>query len=132
VPAFARQLVEARRSRARRAIGVGNLDPIRDFSHVSDVIAAYDLLLDGGVSGESYNVSSGTGRTMRSILEELVEIAGIDVDVRVDPAKVRTTELKALVGDSSKVRALGWNPQRTLGDTLREVVDDAEAQLQTS
>jgi GDP-4-dehydro-6-deoxy-D-mannose reductase len=129
VPAFARQLVEARRSRARRAISVGNLDPVRDFSHVDDVIAAYSLLLDRGVSGESYNVSSGTGRSMRSILQELVEIAEVDVDVRIDPAKVRASELPALVGDSSKIRALGWTPRRTLRETLRDVVDNAESEL---
>jgi|HubBroStandDraft_1064217.scaffolds.fasta_scaffold15315_4 GDP-4-dehydro-6-deoxy-D-mannose reductase len=129
VPAFARQLVEARRSRARRAISVGNLDPIRDFSHVDDVIAAYGVLLDRGVSGESYNVSSGTSRSMRSILQELMEIAEVDIDVRVDPAKVRASELPALVGDSSKIRALGWAPRRTLRETLRDVIDDAQAQL---
>jgi GDP-4-dehydro-6-deoxy-D-mannose reductase len=132
VPAFARQLVEARRSRARRAISVGNLDPIRDFSDVGDVIAAYGLLLDRGLSGESYNVSSGTGHSIRSILQQLVEIAEVDVDVRVDPARVRASELPALIGDSSKIRALGWSPRRTLRETLRDVVADAEAQLPAS
>jgi len=129
VPAFARQLVEARRSRVRRAISVGNLDPIRDFSHVDDVIAAYALLLERGESGESYNVASGISRSMRSILQELVDIAEVDIDVRVDPAKVRTTELPALVGDASKIRALGWMPRHALRETLREVIDDAQAHL---
>jgi GDP-4-dehydro-6-deoxy-D-mannose reductase len=132
VPAFARQLVEARRSRARRSIAVGNLDPVRDFSHVHDVVAAYGLLLDRGISGEAYNVSSGVGRSMRSILEELVAIAEVDVDVRVDPARVRASELPSLVGDSSKIRALGWSAHRTLADTLREVIEDAQAQLPPS
>jgi GDP-4-dehydro-6-deoxy-D-mannose reductase len=132
VPAFARQLVEARRSRARRAMSVGNLDPIRDFSDVGDVVEAYGLLLDRGVSGESYNVSSGTGHSIRSILQQLVEITEVDIDVRVDPAKVRASELPVLVGDSSKIRALGWVPRRTLGDTLRDVVADAQSQLPPS
>jgi GDP-D-mannose dehydratase len=66
---------------------------------------------------------------MRSILQELMEIAEVDIDVRVDPAKVRASELPALVGDSSKIRALGWAPRRTLRETLRDVIDDAQAQL---
>jgi len=131
VPAFARQVVEARRSRARRSISVGNLDPVRDFSNVDDVVAAYALLLDRGVSCEAYNVSSGSGRTIRSILEELMEIAEVELDVRVDPSKVRASELPVLVGDSSKIRALGWTPHRTLRETLREVLDDAESRLAT-
>jgi GDP-4-dehydro-6-deoxy-D-mannose reductase len=129
VPAFARQLVDARRSRARRAIAVGNLEPVRDFSDVRDVVAAYGLLLDRGLSGEVYNVSSGVGRSMRSLLDELIAIAEVDVDVRVDPARVRATELPVLIGDSSKIRALGWAPTHTLAETLGEVIADAEERI---
>jgi GDP-4-dehydro-6-deoxy-D-mannose reductase len=132
VPAFARQIVEAGRSRARRSISVGNLDPIRDFSDVDDVVAAYALLLERGVPGEAYNVSSGAGRTIRSILEELMEIAEVDLDIRVDPSKFRASELPVLVGNSSKIRALGWTPGRALRETLREVLDDARSHLPPS
>jgi len=129
VPAFARQIVEAGRSRARHSISVGNLDPIRDFSDVDDVVAAYALLLERGIPGEAYNVSSGAGRTIRSILEELMEIAEVDLDVRVDPSRFRASELPVLVGNSSKIRALGWTPRRALGETLRAVLDDAQSHL---
>ena len=123
---FARQLAEAKKSGGRRpTLLVGHLEPVRDFSHVSDVVAAYELLLEAGARGEAYNVCSGVGRTIRNTLDELIALAGIDVDVEVDPARVRPTEVPALVGDPGKIRSLGWTPRRTVHDALREVLEEA-------
>ena len=90
IPSFAQQLRQARKTGHGTTILVGNLEPVRDFSHVVDVVEAYRLLLVHGLSGETYNVCSGQGRTVRSILDELVELVGVPVDVRVDPAKLRS------------------------------------------
>ncbi len=125
IPSFARQLKEFRRDAGRATIYVGNLEPIRDFSHVRDVVVAYRLLLERGNSGEIYNVCSGVGRSVRSVLDELIELAGIEVDVRVDPLKFRPADLLCLVGSSEKVRALGWAPRCAVRDALRDVLREA-------
>jgi GDP-4-dehydro-6-deoxy-D-mannose reductase len=126
IPAFARQLAGTRRSGGKGHLSVGSLDPIRDFSHVDDVVAAYRLLLEQGVRGEAYNVCSGVGRSIRSVLDELIELSGVDVDVETDPSKVRPVEVPILVGSSVKLRALGWTPRRTVREALSEVLADAE------
>jgi GDP-4-dehydro-6-deoxy-D-mannose reductase len=126
IPAFAGQIAEAGRSRDRGKLSVGSLDPIRDFSHVADVVAAYRLLLERGACGEVYNVCSGVGRSIRSVLDELIEISGVSVDVQTDPSKLRPSELPALVGNSDKLRTLGWAPRRTVRDALSEVLAEAE------
>jgi GDP-4-dehydro-6-deoxy-D-mannose reductase len=52
-------------------IRVGNLDARRDFTDVRDVVLAYASLAGLGSSGEIYNVGSGVGRTIQSLLDAL-------------------------------------------------------------
>jgi GDP-4-dehydro-6-deoxy-D-mannose reductase len=125
IPSFARQLAEARRGgEAAATISVGNLEPVRDFLHVKDVVAAYRLLLEKGTSGEAYNVCSGQGRTIRSVLDELAELSGICVEVHVDPKRLRPADIPHLVGDASKLRRLGWAPRLKLSDALRDILQE--------
>jgi len=122
VPGFAAQLREIRSGRAEPVVRVGNLEPVRDFSHVRDVVEAYRLLLERGHAGEAYNVCSGMGRSIRAILDRMIELAGVPLRVEVDPARVRPVDLPSLVGDPSKLMALGWRPRRTADDALAEVL----------
>lgn len=126
VPAFAAQLTEIRRGRAEPVVRVGNLEPIRDFSHVRDVVEAYLLLLDRGRPGEVYNVCSGFGQSIRDLLDRMIDLAGVSARVEVDPARVRPVDLPSLVGDPSKLLTLGWQPRRTAQDALSEVLRAAE------
>ena len=129
VPSFARQIVRVRSGAVEPRIAIGNLSPVRDFSHVADVIDAYCILLAHAVPGEAYNVGSSVGRTIRSVLDELLLLAGVTAEVAVDPARLRPAEIPSLVGDTTKLRALGWAPKRTLTDALRDVLAEAEEEL---
>jgi GDP-4-dehydro-6-deoxy-D-mannose reductase len=124
IPSFARQLMEARRAGRSATLLVGNLEPVRDFSHVLDVAAAYRLLLLRGLSGEVYNVCSGQGRSIRSMLDELVELVGLQVDIQIDPAKLRPVDLPFMIGDATKLRALGWAPRLTVRDALTDLLSE--------
>lgn len=105
IPSFAKQI---REMKGAGVLKVGNLEAVRDFSHVDDVVAAYRLLLEKGVPGETYNIGSGIGRTIRAVLDELLAVAQADVTVEIDPARLRPSDIPSLVGDASKLRALGW------------------------
>lgn len=116
---FARQLAEVRRGARSPVLEVGDLEVTRDFTDVRDVVGAYFALLDKGVSGERYNVCSGAERTIGSLLHRMIELAGVDVDVRVDPARVRVAEQRRAVGDPSKMhRATGWQASTPLDVSL--------------
>ncbi len=128
IPSFARQLLEARRAGHAATLSVGNLDPVRDFSHVVDVTAAYRVLLQRGIAGDVYNVCSGQGRSVRSMLDELAELAGVPADVRVDPAKLRPVDIPFMVGDATKLRALGWAPRLTVRDALTDLLSQTADQ----
>jgi len=127
VPSFARQVEAIRTRRSPATLQVGDLTVTRDFSHVDDVVRAYRLLALQARSGETYNVCSGEGRTIRSLLDELLEMAGVTAEVRVDRLRLRPAEIPSLVGDSAKLRKLGWQPVRTVRDALRDVLQEAGA-----
>lgn len=110
VPSFSKQVREIAAGRRPPLIEVGNLTPVRDFSSVADVVEAYALLLLEGKPGEVYNVCSGRGRSIREVLEELLRLAGVSAEIRVDRARVRPADVQHLVGDPAKLCALGWRP----------------------
>lgn len=125
VPSFAEQIVAVRQGRAPPVLRVGNLEAVRDFSHVADLVAAYRFLLRRGEPGQIYNVCSGEGRSIRSLLDRMIALAHVDVRVEVDPARLRPVELPSLVGDPGKLRRLGWAPAHTVDEALLDALAGA-------
>jgi GDP-4-dehydro-6-deoxy-D-mannose reductase len=122
VPAFARRLAAARRSGAG-TIAVGNLEPVRDFLHVDDVIDAYVALIGRGRPGAVYNIASGQGVSVGGVLARLQAMLGSRIAPLSDPSLMRQADVPYLVGDATRLRNdTGWAPRRTLNDALAEVV----------
>lgn len=124
VPSFAAQLQAVKRGEAEPVIRVGNLESIRDFSHVDDVVAAYRLLLERAPAGSTFNICSGEPRSIRSLLDELIALAGVQVRVDVDRQRFRPADVPYLLGDPAKIEGLGWKRARSVRDALREVLDE--------
>ena len=123
IPSFARRLRLAKQLKAR-VVTVGNLDVTRDMLDVRDVAGAYLALLERGTPGEAYNVSSGSGQSLRAVFQQLAEMVGVDAIPETDAAYVRPADLPCLIGDSSKLRAAtGWAPSISLDRTLRDLVN---------
>ena len=128
---FARQIAEIELERAAPVIQVGNLEAIRDFSDVREVIEAYLLLLERGESGAVYNVCSGKGVAMREILAALVALSSVKVDIHVDPSRLRPSDLPVLIGDPSRLRAAaGFAPSGRLDRALADLLADWRAAVE--
>jgi GDP-4-dehydro-6-deoxy-D-mannose reductase len=123
VPSLTRQLVDIARGAAPPVVEVGDLSPVRDFSHVLDVIDGYLLLLEQGDPGEAYNLCSGEGRNIRDLLDELQRLIGTRAEVRVDPKRLRPVEIPWLVGDPARIESLGWRRRRTVRTALAELIE---------
>lgn len=122
---FARQIAEIEAGLRPPILEVGNLEAVRDFSDVRDVVRAYVQLLDRGRPGEVYNVCSGRGIRMGDLLERLLSLAGVRVEVRVDPDRLRPSDIPVQVGDPSRLReAIGWAPRFTLAESLESLLDE--------
>ena len=102
-----------------KTIELGNIDVARDFSDVRDVARAYAALVAKAPVGQAVNVCSGVAHTLGDVLALMAEIAGYTIEVRVNPAFVRSNEVKRLVGSSAKLRALtGLQTATALRKTL--------------
>jgi GDP-4-dehydro-6-deoxy-D-mannose reductase len=112
--------VAARAGASKTVLRTGNVDVIRDYSDVRDVVMQYLLLLSTGNAGGVYNVCSGRGWLLRDIIALVGEIAQIDVDIDVDPARLRPNDVAYLVGSSSLPE---FGPCIPFETTLREMYD---------
>jgi GDP-4-dehydro-6-deoxy-D-mannose reductase len=125
-PNFARQIAAAEAGAAPRQIAVGNLEAVRDFLDVRDVVAAYRLLVKEGCPGEIYHVCSGIPLTIRQGLDILLGAAHCPISLRNDPERNRPSDLPILVGDNAKLRAAtGWEPEWDITRTLPGLLAEA-------
>lgn len=123
VPAFARRLKAARRIGAP-VVKTGNLEPVRDFLDVRDVVRAYLALLARGAAGAIYNIASGQGRSLKDVFGRLAELLGVRAISEVDPQLSRTADIPHLVGDAARLTAAtGWTPQIPFDQTLQDLVN---------
>ncbi|SDW03576.1 GDP-mannose 4,6-dehydratase [Nitrosomonas communis] len=115
----------------RRApvVELGNLDVARDFSDVRNVVQFYRYLLSTPTAiGETFNVCSGQAYTLRDVLQMIREISGHNFEVRVNPAFIRSNEVKILLGSRAKLDAVLMEraPQIPLRETLRWMLEEGD------
>ena len=108
VPAFARQSPDSRRdSRARRCVSAVSTAETRDLD-VRDVCGAYVGAVCGAArtaAASILNIASGVPRRIGDILEELLSLAGLDIEVATDAARLRGTEIVSASGDAGRRRS---------------------------
>jgi GDP-4-dehydro-6-deoxy-D-mannose reductase len=104
------------------SLAMGNLEAVRDFVDVGDTVRALALVAEKGAAGEAYNICSGTGHAIYEVLGRLRAQAQVEIPVERDPAKLRPFDDPVLVGDNTKLRALGWQPTISLDQSLAEIM----------
>ncbi len=125
VSAFARQIAAIEQKRQDPVLKVGNLDSVRTFSDVRDAVRAYWLLVEKCPPGEVYNIGGDRTITIGGMLDMLLALSPAKdrIEIRVDPALLRPSDVTLQIPDCSKFRKVtGWKPtiplERTLEDTL--------------
>lgn len=103
-------------------IRVGNLDPVRDLTDVRDTVKALIILMEKGQPGEAYNICHRCVQPIRGILDEMIALSETKAEVVVDPDLLRPVDEPVIVGDNSKIRALGWKPEIPIRKTLEDVL----------
>jgi len=119
---FARGIVAVERG-LQESVSVGNLEAVRDFLDARDAAQGLLLLARQGVAGDVYNLCSGHGHKIQEILDIMVSLATIPIPILQDPARMRPADEPEVVGDNSKIRALGWVEEFNFEGTLRDILE---------
>lgn len=96
---------------------------VRDWLHVDDHCRGIELVVQGGRSGEIYNIGGGTEITNLELTKLVLSEFGVGTEM-IQPVADRLGHDRRYSVDWSKInRELGYTPTRSLQDDLREVID---------
>ena len=103
---------------------LGNLDAYRDWGHAKDYVRAMYLILQQPEPGD-YVVATGVTHSVREMCDYVFSKLGLDYkDYVIQNQKfLRPEELKYLKGDSSRIRALGWEPEYTFETLMDDMIN---------
>lgn len=125
LPSFCKQAADIEKSGKPGTIKVGNLSAYRDFSSVKDIVRAYRMIVESNDCTKVYNVGSGKAYSLQEMLEYIVSLCSVPVSVEVDPQRFRPVDTPVVCCDHSAIsRDLGWEPQYSIFDVLKEMFDD--------
>lgn len=125
---FARQIVKVKKGRQAPVIKVGNLDSTRDFIDVYQVVDIYwNMVRNPDTYGSVINVCTGKPVAIKKILDLLIEIGGVNIDVEVDPARLRGIDVLNHYGSTEKLaRLTGVIPEIDMTKILTDIVYQIE------
>ena len=121
---FAHQIVEIEKGKKEPEIHVGNLESIRDFTDVRDIVRAYWLAMEKCEPGEVYNICSGKGWKIKDTLYTLIEFSGVkDIKIVQEEVRLRPTDVPVLCGDCGKFKkTTGWQTEIPFEQTLQDLL----------
>lgn len=108
-------------------VRLGDSATIRDFMFIDDHVKAYKTLLESdpvASFGQVFNFCTGVGRQLVDIAEIAAHISKWQGEIVWNTIPRRPEDIEILIGDNLKAKQLlGWTPQWTLEDGLRETLE---------
>jgi len=121
---WAKQIVQIEKGIQEPVVLVGSLTSKRDFTDVRDIVRGYWTAIEKGEPGEAYHICSGETHTMQELLDTLVSLSDVTIKTKEDPARLRPSDVKILLGDCSKFKEkTGWKPEIPLKKTLLDLIE---------
>jgi GDPmannose 4,6-dehydratase len=113
---------------------LGNLEARRDLGYAGDYVDAMWRMVQQDSPGD-FVIATGETHSIREMCEVAFDCVGLDYRDYVvqDQRYFRPAEVDLLVGDASKAgRVLGWEPQMTFAELLRNMVAADTARLEAA
>ena len=112
---FAHQIVQNEKGIGDGFVRHGNLDSVRTYNHIEDAIQAYWLCSNSDKYGEVYNIGGDYTCTVGEALDMLMSKSNTKVEKKLDPERVRPTDITLQIPSSDKFRnEYGWRPKKSL------------------
>ncbi|MEZ5780909.1 MAG: GDP-mannose 4,6-dehydratase [Rhizobiaceae bacterium] len=108
-----------------KELRLGNIDAKRDWGHARDYVQAMWMMLQQDTP-DDYVIATGVTTSVREMCRVAFEAVDLKMDdhLVIDPSLFRPAEVDVLLGDPSKAREkLGWEPQVSWQDMIREMID---------
>jgi len=123
VSSFVKQLVEIKKKGDSGELVTGDIEIVRDFTDVRDVVSAYYLLLTQGKKGEIYNVCSGKGFSLKQIIDKLCNILNLHINIKLDPSLLRPVDNRIIIGSNEKLKTnYAWELKYTIEKSLDDMI----------
>lgn len=120
---FTKRAIEAEKSGVWE-LRVGNLETQRAIMDQRDLVKALMLLAEKGKAGDVYNISSEYVYKMSDIVELIEKMIGHKLEIKVDPALIRPTDEKIIVGDITKLKKdTGWKQDIKMEQTIKDMLE---------
>ncbi len=123
--AFASQIAKIEKE-GRGAVQVGNLDSVRDFTDVRDMVRAYYLAVtsDKIKYGEAYNVCSGEGHKIKEVLATLFSCSNNVSSFDYVDKLNRPSDVPLLIGNCDKFKEVtGWKTEVGFEKMLLDILN---------
>lgn len=130
IPSWCRQAAEISESGSSGIMTVGNLDIIRDFSDVRDIVRAYRLIIESDDCEKVFNVGSGRAISLREIVEYIKSLSKQPIYLKTNSKLIRPIENDIIYCDRTQItKTLGWEPEYDIFDTIKEMFEYYEKKL---
>lgn len=121
---FAKQIAEIEKGIRGPKIEVGNLNAVRDYTDVRDIVRGYVLAMEYCTPGDVYNLCSSKGYKIADLLNTLISFSNKKIEIVRDEARMRPTDLPIIIGNNSKFRDIvSWKPAFTIDQTLKDILN---------
>lgn len=118
---FAKQIVEIERGK-RAYLNHGNLESVRNFTDVRDMVRAYSLAID--LPSDIYNICSDQNVAMEEVLGTLVSLSGSRINGIEDKSLYRPSDFSFVEPNCEKFYKLTkWQPKIDLKTTLKDILE---------
>jgi GDP-4-dehydro-6-deoxy-D-mannose reductase len=131
LPSIIKQVAQIETGQSEAVLRLGNLDSVRDFTDVRDIVKAYPKLLQQGESGCVYNLASGRGTSIRELVSMVTELSRQVIEVEQQASRSRPQDIPYLVGDTTLAhKVVGWATTYSLEQTLQDMLQYERTKLQ--
>lgn len=121
---FAKQIALIEKGKQEPVISVGNLDALRDYTDVRDMVRGYLLAVDKCDPGDVYNICTGKSVKIGDMLHMLIGMSKVKPEVKQDPARMRPSDVPILTGDNSKFTLkTGWDAEIPFEQTMADLLN---------
>ena len=122
---FSRKIATAEKEgKTQLDLLVGDPSIERDFTDVRDTARAVSRLIENHSTG-TFNVSSGTGTSLKTIVDLLADNTAVDITVKINPDHHRRADIPLVCGSAGKLREeIGWQPETPIARSLAELLTD--------